>query len=104
MIRYLYWIPLEIVAYTIYTWLSYKNNIIGGQWFKIMFIYGIICQPWVIASAVSKNIYFDGILYDFIMLLTFVITMGLLGQGKSFSLINWSGVVLALLAFVLIKL
>jgi len=101
---YLLWIPIEIVAYAVYTWLSYKNNLIGGRWLMWMFLFGTICQPWLIASSVSKNLYFDGILYDFIMILTFIVTMAFLGHGKSFSPANWAGIGLAIIAFILIKI
>ena len=101
--RYLLWIPIEILCYVIYTWLICKNNAIGGRWLMLLILFGMICQAAIIVSIVSKDLYFDGILYDFIMLLTFVSTMAVLGYGKEFSSLNWVGVFLALMAFVLIK-
>ena len=99
---YLWFIPM-IVYYIIYSWLSKQNNSFGGKWFWLTFTWGILCPFWLIISRYSRNLIFDGMLYDIIMFSTYVLTMAALGVGAKFSLINWLGVVIVSIGFFLMQ-
>ena len=103
MTAYLWWVPCVILYYTIYAYFAYKNNTVGGHWFAYSFIYGALCPFWVIVSRVSKNILFDGIIYDNVMFLTYVLTMLYLGQAAHFAAHHWLGLGLVVLGSVMLR-
>ena len=67
-------------------------------------IVGGICPLWAIISRISKNLIFDGMLYDIIMFTTYAVTMAALGAGDKFHAHQWAGAGLVLIGFVLMKL
>jgi len=101
--HYFWWPLAAIVYYYLYSWMSYKNNVDGGSWFWIMFIFGSLCPLWLIVSRISKNILFDGILYDNIMFLTYVGTMLYLGQGDGFGSCKWLGLTFVVIGSIMLK-
>jgi len=101
---YLWLIPSVVLYYYFYTLFSYYNNLHGGKWAWITFVYGALCPLWLIASRISKNLMFDGMLYDVTMFLTFVVTMAILGGGNDFSTANWIGVLFFTIGVILMKL
>ena len=104
MIHYLWWIPSLFIVYVLYAYLSYKNNIVGGKWFFIMWGIGII-PLWAFVSRVSKNLLFDGILFDFLMFMTYTIALGIISKEFiKFHWYNWVGFVSIICGFVLLKL
>ena len=103
MIWYLKWIPFVIVYYCIYAWLSKQNNEFGGKWIWITYVYGAICPLWLIISRYSKNLLFDGMLYDNILFLSYIATMIFLGQANNFSTTQYIGLVLMIIGSICIK-
>ena len=59
---------------------------------------------WVWASRISKNLLFDSILYDIVMSVSFVGSFVLLKYGETFTLLNWVGLVCAVIGLVLMKI
>lgn len=110
--HYIWWIPATILYYACYTWLSKYNNDIASDgiwykqtWFWIMFIYGALCPLWLIISRISKNLIFDGMLYDNIMFLTYAVTMAIIGSTASnFSALQWTGFGAVIIGSVLMRI
>lgn len=102
-IQHLWWIPSVIIYYFVYSWLSKQSNMFGGSWIWTAFIFGALCPFWIIVTRISKNLLFDGMLYDNIMFLTYVITMILLKEGRSFDIKQWVGLALIVVGSVLIR-
>jgi len=105
------WIPFVILYYIIYSCFSRINNncselIIWYQqkWFWITFIFGAICPFWVIITRTSKNLLFDGILYDNIMFLTYTLTIICLGGADKFVTHQWFGLGLVVLGSILMRI
>ena len=84
--------------------MSKNNNDAGGHWIWILFLFGALCPFWVLVSRISKNILFDGMLYDNIMFLTYAATLIILGSGAKFSTYNWIGVGAVVFGSVLMRL
>ena len=110
-LHHLWWIPSIIIYYAIYTILSKQNNVHSdiipwytSKYFWTMFLWGALCPFWLIISKISKNLTFDGMLYDNLMFLTFVVTMVILGGGSKFSLVQWIGLVLVSVGSVLMRI
>ena len=102
--NYVWWVPLVIVYYGIYSWLSKQNNEIGGYWLWAAFIFGAICPFWVIISRLSKNLLFDGMLYDNLMFLTYIGTMVALGCGAKLMMHQWVGVGLIVVGSIMMRI
>jgi len=98
------WVPAVTVYYIVYSWLSKQNNEYGGKWIYIAYIYGMICPFWIYVSVKSKNLLFDGMLYDNIMFLTYVFTMLYLGVGDKLQSHQQLGLILIVLGSVLIRI
>ena len=105
MSHYFWWIPCVVVYYAVYSWISKQNNTEVGthSWVLVLFIYGIIA-PWVIVSKFSKNLLFDGMLYDNLMFLTYVSTLLVLGAGNKFTLHQWMGLVSVVAGSMLLRI
>jgi len=106
-----WWIPSVIAYYIGYSWLSKLTNDQGHvvPWYTskhlwVTFAFGALCPFWVIVSRVSKNILFDGMLYDNIMFLTYITTLIVLKSGDKFLPHHWIGLGLVVLGSVLMRI
>jgi cytochrome c biogenesis protein CcdA len=101
--HYLWWVPCAVVYYGIYSWMSKQNNDIGGKWIWFAFAWGAVCPLWIVVSRISKNLLFDGMLYDNLMFLTYVGTMLFLGAGAKLAAHQWLGLAMIVAGSVLIR-
>lgn len=76
MVRFI-WIPILIAIYVASAYFSYKNNTEGGKWFWYSYIITAI-PIWQIVSRISTDIFFDALVFDIILILSFSITLGYL--------------------------
>jgi len=69
-----------------------------------MWAVGIVA-PWPLVSRFSKNLLFDGMLYDIILFLSYAIALGLITNGFiKFNLPQWIGFSLIVCGFLIMKL
>ena len=101
--HYFWWIPTVIAYYVIYSYLAKQNNELGGKWFWIAIVFGLLCPFWAIVSRISKNILFDGILYDNIIFLTYIFTMIYLGAAEKLTSWQWFGLALVVSGSVVMR-
>ena len=101
--HYLWWIPIVILYYTFYTWVSKNNNEIGGKWFWYTLFAGMFWPGWLVVSKISKNLLFDGMLYDNLLFLTYVMTMIYLGVGDKLLPHQWGGLGLIIFGSILLR-
>lgn len=94
MLSYLIWVPIVIIYYAFFSWFTKQNNELGGNWTFVLYLYGMFWPGWVVVSKFSKNLLFDGMLYDNIMFLTYVVTMISLGAHAKLAMHQWIGVAL----------
>jgi hypothetical protein len=99
----MWWIPIVIVFGLVLAGLSVKNNEVGGNWFYVLYVFGII-QLWPFVSRYSKNLVFDGLLYDTILVLTYSTVVIFLSKGKTFSTVNYAGVGIVIIGLILMKI
>jgi len=93
---------LIFLFYCIHTVINYKNNAIGGIWF--WYAWGISIIPiFPLMVRFSKNLLWDGLLFELMMLLSYVTTLIVLGSAKGFNSLQWLGLILTILGFVLMK-
>ena len=103
-INYFIWIPVEIVFYSVVAYLSKKNN--NNPQLKRFFV-AMVCLNliplWSFVAPDSKNLAFDGLLYDTITVLVMTVVLALLGSGSSFQKQNWLGVGVIIVGFILMN-
>ena len=101
---YLVWIPLTILYYGFYAYLSRQSNLFGGYWSWGMFITGAVCPLWLLISRNTQNLLFDGVLYDILMFLSFTLTLLVIGEGQNWGFTQYLGLFLILTGLVLLKI
>lgn len=97
------WIPIVFGFYVLYNWISYKNNISESKIYAVIMIFMGISQLWLFISRYTKNILLDGMIYDFLLFISFPFTMWLVGKTEVLSLQQKVGLGITILGFLLIK-
>lgn len=103
MLRYVIWITLTVFCNFLLCYVATKYNN-KSPWSNYLWISFIDLIPtWALASYWSKNLIFDGMLYDAVLVISSVVMFWLLGRAEHFSLLNWVGVVLVIFGLMLVK-
>jgi len=101
--HYLWWVPLTIIIYFGYGWLSTKNNTSDSfRWLVAIYLYGGLFQIWAFVSKVSQNLIFDALLFDSLMAISFL-TAVLIIKGTLPTFYQGLGVVLCVIGFLMIR-
>lgn len=100
---YFLWIPLTLCFNFLVCWISIRYNQVSFFKGYILFVLISWIPTWSMASYFSKNLIFDGMLYNTIMIVSAPLIMMYLGQTKTFSTVNYVGIVLTIIGLCLIK-
>lgn len=95
------WIPIEIIVYTISAYLSTKIN--ASKTFLLLTWMINVLPLWVVVAKYSKNLFFDAILYDGILIVTYTIALAYFTQ-ITLKPINMIGLLLLFIAVIMIKI
>lgn len=102
--KYLLWISLTL-AYNFLVCLVAVRFNLKSFWYNYLFICLVGLLPtWSLASYYSRNLIFDGLLYDTILVISSVIFLAVLGQAQHLNATNWIGVVLVIAGLILTRL
>ena len=88
--------------YCFHAFINKQNNDFGGKWFYFAWLISIL-PVFPLVARYSKNILIDGMIFDVILFLSYVGTMLYLGAGEKFVLIQWIGLIITILGFILMK-
>ncbi len=104
MIKSFWWVPCVIVIYLVQGYSSFRNNENNTWpgWFYLIWIVNIV-PLWAFVSKYSKNIMFDGFLYDILLFFSFYTAMLFAGGSSKIDRLGWAGVLLIMVGFVLLK-
>lgn len=97
------WATLVFFFYLLSAYITVKNNLNGGKWFWIMLISNAV-PLWAVVSRYSKDVMFDTLLFDALLVLAY--TLGLLWFTGGFSKLSWTnylGLILFILGLFLFK-
>lgn len=87
-----------------YAYLSKENSVSTGfRAFVIIWIYGAIFQLWPVISRNSKNVLFDGVLYDCVLFVSYILACIILGYTHKMTGIQYLGLATIVVGFVLMK-
>jgi multidrug transporter EmrE-like cation transporter len=100
-----WWLPLVFLLNLGYAYLSRENSL--SKDFKmvlIIWVYGAIFQFWPLVSRFSKNILFDGLIYDSALVVSYVLACIWLGYAEKMNLVQAFGMILVVIGITLMKL
>ena len=100
----LFYVPLFIgvvIVYTLQAYLSNLNNLSHGKYTLYLYMSGLV-PLWTIASIYSKRLFFDALVYDVMITLTFAFAT-LYFTGQHLKPHNWFGLVLIVAGIILVK-
>ena len=101
---YLISIPIVLIYYTIAAGLSKKANDDASFsfWFFVLLVWNGM-GIWPFVCRYSKNLLFDSMLFDMLILLAYYVTLVYLGSAKTFSIYQWVACALMMIGIVLFK-
>jgi len=87
--------------YSINSWLSVYAK---EGWKYVIGLYALqIFGLWPIIARYSKNLAVDGLLFDFLILISFYSTLWYMGEMEQLSMVQWIGFGLAVIGILLMK-
>lgn len=96
-----WWVPAVFLMYSISTFLSVHAKE-GWKW--VAGLYLLQCFGfWPIVARYSKNLAADGLLFDFLMIVSFYSTLFLMSQMQELSIMQWVGLLMAVVGIFLMK-
>lgn len=101
---YFLWIPVMLLGNFLYCYIAVKFNQVD---FLRTYLYMVLCgaiPTWSLATYWSRNLIFDGLLYDSLLIISSPFLLMLFGQAENFDLINWIGVATTFLGLILVKM
>ena len=101
--KYVLWISCTLVYNFFVCFASVKLNgkSFFGNYLAMLFC-GLI-PTWSLVAYFSKNLIFDGLLFDMILVISSVIFFSLLGKAHNFTFYNWIGVTMAVIGLILAR-
>lgn len=101
---YCIWIPAVVIYYLIYAWCSKRyNDTPTALRFWVLYLTNLF-PVWMIVARYSKDMLFDGVLYDILAFSAFIAGLILLGSGDRFTMGQWIGLVVVVVGFLMMKL
>jgi hypothetical protein len=97
-----WWVPCALVMYAAIAILSRLNAEHRGMWTLWVMLAGWI-PLWAIISRYSKNLLFDGMLFDVVMFFGYAVTLLVLGAGRQFTCSQWAGTGCVVVGFILMR-
>lgn len=97
---YTLWIPLTIGFYALYAYLSVQNNTSGGIYFWLLMM---PVPLWAVISKKSADLVFDGLLFNFFMIISETIAM-VFFVGDKLTLVQYFGIIGAVICLMMMRI
>lgn len=100
------WIPAAVLLYIVCgywtVWANDKSDLNSMRWVWALYLLNVFgLWPWI--ARYSKNLVFDGLLYDLVIFFAFYLTLLYLGEASQFTKIQIVGSILVALGFLIMK-
>ena len=103
--HYLWWIPLVIGWYSLYYWASHYANLTKEwRWVAAVWAIGAFGQWWAIVALVSRNLLFDGMLYDSIIVVLFPVFLILTGHASGWQWWQFIGAGITVIGLIMMQI
>jgi len=103
MLFYLWAIPGIALIFGLNAYFSHNNSVSGGKWFFL--VWAASCSPlWALMTKYSKNLIFDGLIYDIFGLIVYTTVIVALASKQTFSVNFYIGVAVAILGLIIMKI
>lgn len=101
MLPYFVWVPFTILIALLSAYGTVQlNKHPASLWFWFLWL---PLTLWPFIAKTSTTLMFDSILYDCLVAVTWLIGLVVFGTTQGFSLLNYAGVVLAVIGLILMK-
>jgi len=102
--KYALWMTTTALYCLFITYICHlqREKNLGFWWLYVWLVVAALIPTWSIAAYYSTNIIFDSIFFQFVFVSLFLVFTTLF-EGKDLSLVNYSGLILALIGLVLVK-
>lgn len=101
MWHYIWWVPITVAVAVSCAYASIQvNKNPASLWFWYMWV---PLTVWPFITRLSTNIVFDGILYDVLVAASWFIGFCVFGATKDFNVLNYVGMLLAVVGLILIR-
>jgi len=102
--KYYLWVIPVVLAYIVAAYTTNKLNLTKDNiWFYLNW-FGNFLPIWAFIARGSKNLVFDGLLFDVVMVVTYTITILILTKSfETMRLVNYLGIVLVIVGLTLFK-
>jgi len=85
--------------------MTMKANAPNSSWNWVIGLYLVnLLSVWPLIARYSKNVIYDGLLYDLIIFFVFYGTVVYLGAAHKFTAIQWFGTGMVIAGFLILKL
>jgi len=102
---YLFWIPTTIILYILIGWLSVRVNVSDNRMWYVSLVVIQMIPFWTVVARFSKNITIDSMLYDVLIFLTSLLSIGIFsGQLVQFGILQYIGLIMVILGFVCLQI
>lgn len=98
---YFIWIPLLIILTIVWALMAKQVNLNPQSYFFYILFIAVPVWPFVARS--SKNLLFDGMVYDALMTIVYTMTFVFLGTGSNFTMLQWIGCFVSLIGLLMMK-
>lgn len=104
MLFYISWIPYVIGYYVLAAFLSKKlNDAPQSQVWFLSIVFIQILGAWPFVAKYSKNLLFDAVFFDVIIIFAYYITLVALGSGAKFTPVQWFACGMVLFGLLIFK-
>jgi hypothetical protein len=101
---YYWWVPVLLTTCYYYVYCSkWANETSDLRPMVIMYVIQIF-GLWPIVAKYSQRLFFDGLLFDSILMSTYVGFMALFGATEGFTWVQWGGTALVITGLLLVKM
>lgn len=98
----IFWWILIALFYCLHALINKYNNDLGGKWFYFSWLMAII-PIFPLVCKYSRDLLVDGMIFDAIMFISYIIVLLYLGCGETFTKLNWIGLFITIIGFILLK-
>ncbi len=98
---YFIWIPALIILTIVWALIAKQVNLNPNSYYFYFLFLAIPVWPFVARH--SKNLMFDGMVYDALMTIVYTMTFVVIAAGSNFTMLQWVGCFVSLIGLLMMK-
>ena len=99
------WISITMILCVFWGYMTMKANAPDSSWNWVVGLYFVnLLSVWPLIARYSKDVIFDGLLYDVVIFFVFYGTVMAFGATARFTAWQWAGTGVVIIGFLILKL